>query len=155
VTEVAKFTDTAGAEWELVISFGAAVRLKRDAGFDLDQVGEATGESLVKAIYGHPHTFEAVLWELLRERVEAAGLTRETWQDRLTPAVLDLAADALWEAVTDFIHRRRAPAIKAMLPALLGRMDAAVSAAAAAGLGSALRSSGGASPASSDSTPAG
>jgi hypothetical protein len=126
------FKDKQGRSWELEISFGAAVRMKQETGFDLDAAQDATGQTLVAAIYGHPRTLAEVLWFLVRDRAGRANLTREEFEDALTPTVLDEAGDALWGAIADFIHRRRSPAVKARLPEILKRIDDAATRAALA-----------------------
>lgn len=123
------FKDKTGAAWELEISFGAAVRLKNETPFDLDKIGEESGEALVRAIYGHPRTLADVLWVLVKDQVERAGLTRDQFEDRLTPAVIDDAADALWKSVALFIHRRRAPAVIEKMATVFERIDRAHAAA--------------------------
>lgn len=150
---VATFKDSTGGEWELAISFGRAARMKREVGFDLDAASDETGGSLVAAVYGRPQALADVIWFLVREQVEAKGLTREQFEDRLTWKEADAAADALWEAVLDFTHRRRSPALKARLPEIFKRIDDAAARAAAAFDVSGSSSSAGSSPGSSGSTP--
>lgn len=143
-----------GAEWDLTLDVGHLAALRTDAGFDLTAAMKS-GDALAMALFGDPETFAGVLWVIVREQAEKRGVDREAFYRVLGPQAVDAAADAFVQALVDFYHRRRAPAIKAQLPALLATLDRKHTEVAEAAMSAALRSYAGDSPESSASIPDG
>jgi hypothetical protein len=142
-----------GHEWRVRLTLGLVGRLRSDAGFDLGAA--AGGGELARVLFGgEPETLGRVLWTLCRDEAQARGLTApEAFYEMFGPEELDAAADALMEAVTDFFHRGRAAEIKKSLPGMKATLNARMTAAAVAAIGSMSSGSGGDSPASSASPP--
>lgn len=149
---MAKFTDINGREWTVALTIGSIADLKREANFDLGAAVKS-GDALALTLFGDPEQLALVLWAMVRE--QAKPLDRDAFYLLLDPDSLDRGGDALMEAIVDFYHRRRAPAIKEKLPALMAKVDQKLGAAVAAAMDTALTRSAGDSPGSSASIPEG
>jgi hypothetical protein len=142
---VARFKDSKGRDWDIVLNVGLIGELKRDAAFDLGKAAEA-GERFGDFLFADPSTLANVLWVLVRRQATSQGVTEEQFPYVLDGDAIDRAGDALMEAVIDFFHRRRAGAMKARLPKLLAKMDAEIQAAMSQAADSILSGSAGSSP---------
>lgn len=119
---MARFADAAGREWPLNITFGMAGELKSDANFDL---GAPNNETFGRVLYSDPFGLVKVLWVIIRRDAEKLGVTNDQFLEAMDGETLDLACDALMEALSDFIHRRRSATVKARLPELMAAVDKA------------------------------
>lgn len=139
---MATFKDSTGAEWRVALNAGVLGDLKRDAGFDLGKAA-AAGDRLGEILFGEPGTIADVVWVLVRDQAERAGLTAEKFAYLLDADTLDRAAVAVAEAVIDFFHRGRAAQMKAQLPTLLAKANREIEAATARAVESILNDSAG------------
>jgi hypothetical protein len=144
---MARFKDSTGHDWALGITFGHTDELKA-CGIDLAHPSEL---EIGEVLYTNPFALVNILWALVK--AQANGTSREAFLEALDAEALDRASDALAEAIVDFIHRRRAPAVKARMPELMAAVDKAHAKKVAEALDSTLRNLSGGSPESSASTP--
>lgn len=141
---MAKYTDRLGREWEVEIpGFGAVVRLRKEAGIDLNAAGKI-GREFAEMLIGDPERTIEGVWHLVKEQAEKKGVTRDDFLEAAND--LDALRTALTEAVFDFFHQSRAAEMKALIPAMIAEGKDAIL--------SGLRNLAGISPASAESAPA-
>lgn len=147
-----------GHEWQLRLTIGMVGRLRTEAGVELGKLLDAG--KVAEGLIGDPFKLGEVLWIMCRAEAEGRGLTSpDQFFDLLGPEELQGAVLGVLAAVVDFFQPGRASETNAKLPGLLAKAnraaDAALAAVVEAEVIATLNRSGGSSPASPASTPAG
>jgi hypothetical protein len=122
------FRDGEGRTWSVRITIGLLPKL-REAGFAVGDLKGADGwEGLAD-----PERLGRVLWVLVGEQAEKAGLTPEAFADGIDGPAIYAAHDAIMGAVADFTRPPAvAQAIKTRLPAVRAKAETTLAARLAA-----------------------
>lgn len=123
---MAKFSDNAGGEWVVEITYADYLALKRDTALDLDKIdgGERGIATLLQeVVYGDARALVPVMERLLGAQVVKSALSVDQFHERFSPEVAARAGEALFLAVLDFFHPRRAEPIRAKLGEKLKAID--------------------------------
>jgi hypothetical protein len=91
------FKDVAGREWQIEVNAWSVGRVRKLANVDLANAG------VLMSQVADPVTFVNVLWVLVERQATAADVTDEDFGRAMNGAELNAAADALVEAVADFL----------------------------------------------------
>jgi hypothetical protein len=156
---VGVFADKAGREWRVEIDLGVALDLKDELGLDLGDP-KAAGERLAALADAGPFAVFDILWVVLREQAQKAGVDRKALLKAVSPEALAKATDLLMGAVLFFTRPRLRATLEARMPAILGAIDARLAAEAGAAVDAGIArltspNSGTDSAASPGATPAG
>ncbi len=95
------FVDLRGRTWEINLTWSMFERVKREAGFDLEQLIPHEGtakEALLKTLQGllfNVRQFYGVLWAIFRPQCEAANITQDDFGDAFSGETFEKAFAAL------------------------------------------------------------
>jgi hypothetical protein len=155
------FTDTKGRIWPIVINVAAVKRCRGLVGVDLYGLVENQFRPLADLL-ADPVKLVDVLYVLCMAEAESRGISDEQFGEGFAGDVLEAAADAFLEELTDFFQnprvraglRKITTAARTVRDRLMDQMEAAMETIDAESAAAALIASSGSSPASSASTPA-
>jgi hypothetical protein len=150
------FTDSQGRSWSVVVNVGAIKRVRHALDINLLDVA---GGDLLSRLAGDPCLLVDVLYVLCKAEADAKGVTDEDFGRAMVGGVLDGASSALMEELLGFFPSAlRIGALKKMVQGASEALATATEAARAMQpLIEAAKTPGdssGASPASSEPTPA-
>ena len=153
------FADKAGREWRVEIDLGVALDLKDELGLDLGDP-KAAGERLAALADAGPFAVFDILWVVLREQAQKAGVDRKSLLKAVSPEALARAGKKKDRPHQQVRRPRLRPTLEARMPAILGAIDARLAAEAGAAVDAGIArltspNSGTDSAASPGATPAG
>lgn len=99
------FRDATGREWQISLTVGLAKKIKADLGLDLLAVIKPKN-TVLQQLADDPELLCEVIWRLVNQRAEAAGVTQEAWWDAVDDATIDAAAGALIGSLIRFFRGR-------------------------------------------------
>lgn len=110
--------DANGRDWDITIpNFASVIRIREQGIIDLNKIGHASGE-LYDLLHGDAETVLRVA-----HAITGGSAPIEMFHEGVTGEVLDDVRKALFEAVVDFFHKRRAEEVKARLAELMLAKD--------------------------------
>lgn len=109
---MARFTDSNGDDWLVVITVFHADRCKADVDVNLNDAlvgvragGEVTEENLITRLDADPGLLVSVLYSLCRDQVDERGLSPDDFARRFAGDVINSAFAALVEALLAFFPK--------------------------------------------------
>lgn len=105
---VARFKDSQGNEWSIVLAIGDVQRVRRESNgrYDLIQpTGEIDGKQLIDAILDDPVTAWEVLWYLIEPQAINRTITAEKFGELMTVDCVVAATNLLLEVWADFFRQ--------------------------------------------------
>lgn len=106
-----KFTDTNGDDWLIRLDVATNKRVRDELGVDLLKFDD----TLYGRLLTEPEILVDVLYVVLAPRIADRNLDAVGFAERLAGDVIEDAAVALLEAITDFFPRRRREVLKRAL----------------------------------------
>lgn len=100
---MARFTDNAGSEWCINLDAPLIAAVRKECQVNLTDLDGKAYEELA----GDPVKLVEVLWHLVEEEAKQRGVSYKQFATSLTGDVLEQAADAMLEAITDFFPLRK------------------------------------------------
>lgn len=113
---VQQFTDSQGRVWSVSLSLASARRLRDELSIDIQDVLNPEAGLMGRVLYD-PFALGRVLWCLSRDQAAERGLTEDEFIAGFTGDVLDLAREAVAQAVIEFFPRDRRAALQSWLEA--------------------------------------
>ena len=107
-----KFTDKKDNEWFFDITIGTVSRVKKEMDLDILDMGD---ESFLKTIAGDPMKLGQLIYVLLRDQVEKAGIKEEDFYHGFSGDTIDEATDAFLQALVDFFPKSERRTTQLML----------------------------------------
>ena len=106
------FTDSHGREWSLAFSIGSARAIKQRLRLDFANVWD--GKALSE-VGNDADKLASVLWTLCQSQAKERDIAEEAFYDGLGGDALEMAAEALEEAIVLFCQPAKRPALREML----------------------------------------
>lgn len=114
---MAGFQDDAGNLWQIDITFGSLLRVKKECGFDLLEL--FSSPQAAQRLSSDPQLLLDVLVSLLRPQLDELGVTPAAFADGLRAEQVQEAMCALFEALPDYFPEPQRGALKARVCAAL------------------------------------
>lgn len=116
------FTDTKGREWALRISIGAAMRLRDEAGVDVDKILDEKTSPL-QSLIEDPIKLVAALEILVEEQRERLKIERVDFLNAIDGSVLDEALESFLFAIAASLGKLKRRALEAAIPKVTTGLD--------------------------------
>ena len=103
------FKDGAGREWTVAINFGAVRRCHDLADCDLMNLadGNQFEKSTIFRLDADAMFLSDVLWAVIKPQADAAGVTKEQFEDGMAGDLVETAKEALLAEIVNFTPNRR------------------------------------------------
>lgn len=111
------FRDKAGREWSIALPYDTVLELKDKLGIDLLAIADDDGKLLAQLADDLPFLFR-VMFVVLTEQIEAAGLDERQFARGFGGDVFELALEAFLEELADFFPPGKRRLLKAALAKL-------------------------------------
>lgn len=102
------FTDTESRDWKVVVTVDTLEECRDQLSIDLMQ---ALGGDVLQRLGSDPALLASVLYVTCEEQVKERGLSPKQFAKAIFGDVLEKAADAFYEALTDFFPPRQRPVL--------------------------------------------
>jgi hypothetical protein len=106
------FTDNTGRSWSVTINVGAVKRVRDACGVNLL---DAVGGALIQQLIDDPVLLADIVYCLVKEAADAAGITDEQFGRCLAGDAIDAATAAVLEELVDFFPLRRRTVLRKAL----------------------------------------
>ncbi len=120
-----RFTDAAGRDWSLALSYAKIKRLRQQCGVNLTRL--VGGESYLAELAFDDGWLLDVCWSLCADQAGQAKVSEDDFYAGFKGPVFDQARDALYEALIDFLS----PAIGSLIAATRAARPSEIAAAVA------------------------
>lgn len=109
------FTDNSGRSWTLVVDGNSIEKVFRDTGHDLFDLPDP--ESTLHKAIGNPRSLIQMLWSLIDEQAEKAGVSPKDFGKAMFGDCIVTAQEALARAAIDFFPKSTRASLTAMVDA--------------------------------------
>jgi len=106
------FTDNSGRVWSVTINVGAVKRVRDACGINLL---DAVGGTLIQQLIDDPVLLADIVYCLVKDQADAAGITDEQFGRCLAGDAIDAATAAVLEELVDFFPLRRRTVLRKAL----------------------------------------
>jgi len=106
------FTDNSGRSWSVTINVGAVKRVRDACGVNLL---DAVGGALIQQLIDDPVLLADIVYCLVKDQADAAGITDEQFGRCLAGDAIDSATAAVLEELVDFFPLRRRTVLRKAL----------------------------------------